>query len=168
VPRKEWNNPGQTSSSKNAKFSSLFKNNHEIPKVGDLKVDGVKESLFSENKFSRLNLSAYLTDCLEKRFSLKKMTQIQEKTIPAIMGGKDCYVKSQTGSGKTLAYAIPIVQALQAQVPKMKRTDGIKALVLVPTRELAQQTCQVFEQLCNVSHWGCYLAINILSLIFTI
>lgn len=111
----------------------------------------MKEDLFSQNKFDHLNLSAHLTDCLEKRFHLKKMTQIQEKTIPAIMGGSDCYVKSQTGSGKTLAYAIPIVQALQAQIPKMKRTDGIKALVLVPTRELALQTCQVFEQLCNVS-----------------
>lgn len=35
VPRREWNNPGQTNSSKNAKFSSLFKNNHEIPKIGE-------------------------------------------------------------------------------------------------------------------------------------
>lgn len=113
--------------------------------------DRVEEDLFTKNKFENLNLSAHLTDCLEKRFKLKKMTQIQEKTIPAMMEGKDCFVKSQTGSGKTLAYAIPIVQQLQAKMPRMKRTDGIKALVLVPTRELAIQTCQVFEQLCNVT-----------------
>jgi ATP-dependent RNA helicase DDX31/DBP7 len=79
------------------------------------------------------------------------MTQIQEKSIPVILEGKDCFVKSQTGSGKTLAYAIPIVQQLQSRLPRLKRTDGIRALVLVPTRELAIQTCQVFEQLCNVS-----------------
>ena len=76
----------------------------------------MKEDLFTKNKFENLNLSAHLTDCLEKRFKLKKMTQIQEKTIPALMEGKDCFVKSQTGSGKTLAYAIPIVQQLQAKI----------------------------------------------------
>ena len=112
--------------------------------------NSVKEGLFTKNQFDKLNLSPHLTDCLEKRFKLKKMTQIQEKTVPVIMEGKDCFVKSQTGSGKTLAYAIPIVQQLQARMPRMKRTDGIRALVLVPTRELAIQTCTVFEQLCNV------------------
>lgn len=64
------------------------------------------------------------------------MTQIQEKAIPAIIDGKDCFVKSQTGSGKTLAYAIPIVQKLQSYEPRLKRSDGIRALVLVPTREV--------------------------------
>jgi ATP-dependent RNA helicase DDX31/DBP7 len=83
-----------------------------------------------------LNLSAHLTDCLEKRFNLKEMTQIQDKAIPAILIGHDCFIKSQTGSGKTLAYAVPIVQKLQAIEPKLKRNDGIKALVLVPTREV--------------------------------
>ena len=121
----------------------------------------MKEDLFTKNKFENLNLSAHLTDCLEKRFKLKKMTQIQEKTIPALMEGKDCFVKSQTGSGKTLAYAIPIVQQLQAKIPRMKRTDGIKALVLVPTRELAIQTCQVFEQLCNVNIFKIFITLHI-------
>jgi ATP-dependent RNA helicase DDX31/DBP7 len=83
-----------------------------------------------------LNLSAHLTDCLEKRFNLKEMTQIQDKAIPAILSGQDCFIKSQTGSGKTLAYAVPIIQKLQAIEPKLKRNDGIKALVLVPTREV--------------------------------
>ena len=64
------------------------------------------------------------------------MTQIQEKSIPAILNFKDCFLKSQTGSGKTLAYAIPIVERLQSYLPKLKRTDGIRALILVPTREL--------------------------------
>lgn len=64
------------------------------------------------------------------------MTRIQENTIPAILAGKDCFVKSQTGSGKTLAYAIPIIQKLASIKPNLKRTDGIKALILVPTREV--------------------------------
>lgn len=64
------------------------------------------------------------------------MTQIQAMSIPSILDGRDCFVKSQTGSGKTLAYAIPIVQRLQERTPRIKRTDGIFALVLVPTREV--------------------------------
>jgi ATP-dependent RNA helicase DDX31/DBP7 len=96
----------------------------------------VKESLFSSDSFSNLNLAPHITDTLTKRFDLSTMTQIQEKSIPAIMDGKDCFVKSQTGSGKTLAYAIPVVQRLQERLPRIKRTDGIFALVLVPTREV--------------------------------
>ena len=72
------------------------------------------------------------------------MTLIQEKTIPAILEGKDCFVKSQTGSGKTLAYAIPIVQSLQSRQHRIKRTDGIRALVLVPTREVILNFFTVF------------------------
>lgn len=64
------------------------------------------------------------------------MTHIQEKSIPVILEDKDCFIKSQTGSGKTLAYAVPIIQQLMTREPKIKRTDGIRALVLVPTREV--------------------------------
>ena len=92
--------------------------------------------MFSSKSFSNLDLAPHIVDTLEKRFDLSTMTQIQEKSIPAIMEGKDCFVKSQTGSGKTLAYAIPVVQKLQERQPRIKRTDGIFALVLVPTREV--------------------------------
>lgn len=115
-----------------------------------------KEQLFSIQTFADMQkaniLSAHIVDCLQKRFQLDRMTQIQTEAIPSILAGHDCYVKSQTGSGKTLAYALPVVQKLQAIEPRLKRTDGIRALVLVPTRELALQTCQVFEKLCNVSN----------------
>jgi myosin heavy subunit len=77
--------------SKVAKFSSLFKNNHEIPRIGDTEAPTdsvVKENLFSSNSFAHLNLSAHLTDCLEKRFKLKKMTQIQKKAYPPLWRAK--------------------------------------------------------------------------------
>ena len=45
--------------------------------------------------------------------------QIQESTIPVILNGSDCFVKSMTGSGKTLAYAIPIIQLLQKKEPQI-------------------------------------------------
>ena len=109
----------------------------------------IKEDLFSSNKFSSLNLHPHMIDCLNKRFNLETMTQIQEKTIPVILNKSDCFVKSMTGSGKTLAYAIPIIQLLQEKMPAIKRNDGIFALILVPTRELAIQISDVFELLCK-------------------
>jgi ATP-dependent RNA helicase DDX31/DBP7 len=80
------------------------------------------------------------------------MTLIQEKAIPAILDGRDCFVKSQTGSGKTLAYALPIIQKLQSIHPKLKRSDGIRALVLVPTREVLLYLFSFFLLCFNKTH----------------
>ena len=66
----------------------------------------------------------------------KKMTSIQQLAIPTILKGRDVLIKSQTGSGKTLAYALPIIHNLQNQTPKVKRSDGPYAIVIVPTREV--------------------------------
>jgi len=62
----------------------------------------------------------------------EKPTEIQEKAIPLILAGKDVIAEAATGSGKTLAFASDIIQ-------KSKKGKGIQALVLTPTRELAQQ-----------------------------
>ena len=64
---------------------------------------------------------------------------LQLKAIPTVLAGKDALIKSQTGSGKTLAYALPIIHKLQEREPKIQRTDGLFALVVVPTRELVIQ-----------------------------
>ncbi len=64
------------------------------------------------------------------------------------MAGKDALIKSQTGSGKTLAYALPIVQRMQEMEPKVGRNDGVLALVIVPTRELAMQV--IWALLCLI------------------
>uniref|UniRef100_A0A8C5APW8 ATP-dependent RNA helicase n=1 Tax=Gadus morhua TaxID=8049 RepID=A0A8C5APW8_GADMO len=69
------------------------------------------------------------------------------------MSGRDAVVRSQTGSGKTLSYGIPIVQSLQAVLPKIQRADGPLALILVPTRELAQQSFQIFQKLVKPFTW---------------
>jgi ATP-dependent RNA helicase DeaD len=64
-------------------------------------------------------------------------TQIQVELIPAIIGGRDVLAQSETGSGKTLSFAIPIIENLT-------RRDGLRALVLVPTRELCTQIADEF------------------------
>uniref|UniRef100_A0A669D8D2 ATP-dependent RNA helicase n=1 Tax=Oreochromis niloticus TaxID=8128 RepID=A0A669D8D2_ORENI len=56
-------------------------------------------------------------------------------------------------AGKTLSYAVPLVQSLQSIQPKVSRSDGPLALVIVPTRELAQQTFQTFQKLLKPFTW---------------
>lgn len=60
------------------------------------------------------------------------------------------FLRSQTGSGKTLAYALPIIEGLQAIRPKINRHAGIQVVVVVPTRELAVQTYELFVKLVKV------------------
>jgi len=79
------------------------------------------------------------------------MTKVQQLSIPFILNGRDCLVKSATGSGKTLSYLVPILQMLQLIEPKINRCDGIYSLIIVPTRELVVQCFQSLTLLCNVS-----------------
>jgi ATP-dependent RNA helicase RhlE len=65
-------------------------------------------------------------------------TPIQTQAIPAIFEGCDLLAGAQTGTGKTAAFALPIIQRLSEKVPPQKRRAP-RALVLVPTRELAAQ-----------------------------
>ncbi|MEG1685927.1 MAG: DEAD/DEAH box helicase [Bacteroides sp.] len=67
-------------------------------------------------------------------------TPIQEQAIPILLRGKDLLGCAQTGTGKTAAFAIPILQHLY----KSDNKQGIKALVLTPTRELAIQIDESF------------------------
>lgn len=68
-------------------------------------------------------------------------TIVQEKFIPCAVGGNDILCKSETGSGKTLAYGLPILNNIQ--------DDGINALIVAPTKELAIQIKQVLEGFCK-------------------
>ena len=71
----------------------------------------------------------------------KTPTPIQEQAIPAILEGKDIIGSAQTGTGKTAAFLLPVIQNIIAQ----ERTNKTRALIIVPTRELAQQIDQQME-----------------------
>lgn len=135
------------------KTSSLFKNNPEIPDVHSPAVTRVKEKVFTNDSFEELNLHPHLVATLEKVLKVTSMTSVQKQSIPVLMSGKDAVIRSQTGSGKTLAYSIPVVQSLQALQPKVKRSDGPLAVIIVPTRELALQTFQMFQNLLKPFIW---------------
>lgn len=72
-------------------------------------------------------------------------TPVQTETIPLILEGKDILASAQTGTGKTAAFAIPILQKLY-QNKEQQALRKIKALILTPTRELANQISENFTR----------------------
>lgn len=91
--------------------------------------------------FKDLPLSAVLQQKLAAAEFLTP-TPVQAAAIPPALEGKDVVATAQTGTGKTLAYLLPVLQFLNE-----KPGQGIDALVLVPTRELAMQVHEQFELL---------------------
>ena len=74
------------------------------------------------------------------------MTEIQEKTLPLILDGKDIIAQAKTGSGKTVSFSLPII--LKLNVKQFR----IQSLVLAPTRELASQVAQELRKLARYKH----------------
>ena len=70
---------------------------------------------------------------------------IQEQAIPVLLDGHDMLASAQTGTGKTAAFAIPIIQALYNQAHPIGQKKQIQALILAPTRELAEQIKDSFR-----------------------
>ncbi|NVK23443.1 MAG: DEAD/DEAH box helicase [Gammaproteobacteria bacterium] len=88
--------------------------------------------------FARLGLNDTLQSNI-KSLGYKKPTPIQEKSIGAVLSGTDTYAIAPTGTGKTAAYLLPILQELSQVDNSAEQVRPIRALFLVPTRELAQQ-----------------------------
>ena len=74
-------------------------------------------------------------------------TPIQQQAIPGVLAGADLLATAQTGSGKTAAFALPLLQRLQTGSVHTPRR--VRALVLVPTRELAAQVGEVLRSLAQ-------------------
>ncbi|CAF0862710.1 unnamed protein product [Rotaria sordida] len=133
---------------KSSKRSSLFANNPTIPHVEDINVETANEEIFgTASSMDTVPVHPHIISCLKQKFDIKCLTNVQEKSIPAILTGQDVIIKSQTGSGKTLAYVIPIIHRIQMIEPLVRRETGPIAIVLVPTKELVQQTYEVFQKL---------------------
>ncbi len=98
-------------------------------------------------KFEELKVTRQYINALEEA-GFTEATGIQEKAIPPIRAGQDLIGIAQTGTGKTAAYLIPIMQALQ-------QNKGLepRALVLVPTKELAVQVGQQFDAIATYTNF---------------
>ncbi len=81
-------------------------------------------------------------------------TPVQVKAIPPILAGKDIIAGAQTGTGKTAGFSLPLLQRLAENVDLKARPRKVRALVLVPTRELA---AQVYE---SIATYGKYLPLQ--------
>ena len=92
--------------------------------------------------FSTLALAPEMLSNLEQ-LGLARMTAIQEASLPLSLAGKDVMAQASTGSGKTVAFAVPLVNRLQAQ------STHVQALVLCPTRELADQVAQEIRKVAR-------------------
>lgn len=87
--------------------------------------------------FDNLTLNAKTVTAIPSQFD--KPTEIQQAVIPSIIAGKDVLALAQTGSGKTLAFGLPLLNNIIHDV------NGLQALIIVPTRELASQVTESLE-----------------------
>jgi superfamily II DNA/RNA helicase len=97
--------------------------------------------------FEEAGFSDVVLSCVGKS-GFSNPTSIQAVGWPIALGGRDMVGIAQTGSGKTLAYILPAIVHINHQ-PRLERGDGPIALVLAPTRELAQQIQQVATEFGN-------------------
>jgi ATP-independent RNA helicase DbpA len=100
-------------------------------------------TIVSATKFSSLKLQPELLNNIES-LGYVKMTPIQAQSLPPILAGKDVIGQAKTGSGKTAAFGLGILEQLNV------RNTRVQALVLCPTRELADQVSKALRRLARM------------------
>ena len=105
-----------------------------------------KDDFFASKTFADLPLSEPTQRALAE-MGFTKATEIQAKSIPALLAGQDVLGAAKTGSGKTLAFLIPAVELIARAGFKTRNGTGI--VVISPTRELALQIYGVARDLCR-------------------
>lgn len=112
--------------------------------------------------FSSLDLAPEIQKALDA-CGYNEMTPIQEKAIIPARRGKDILANAQTGTGKTAAFSLPILQLLHNN--SQATLDGkTRALILTPTRELAEQLAETidrYSQFISISTTALYGGVKI-------
>ena len=93
------------------------------------------------SKFENMNINKEIKRALND-MNFINPTEIQDMAIPHIMSGGDVIIRSKTGSGKTGAYLIPVLNSISSLKGRY-----VKAIIVLPTRELSLQTAKVFEKM---------------------
>lgn len=89
-------------------------------------------------QFKKLGLCEHVLKVISNK-KFEKPSEIQEKTIPLVLEGKDVIAGSATGSGKTLAFGAGLIK-------NTEKGEGVQSLILTPTRELAEQVASSLEE----------------------
>lgn len=146
--RKDFYNPSESSRLRTPDEVNALSAKYEISTVGR---DGNKYPPIA--LFSEAGLPDYIMNEMARQ-GFTHPTGIQAGGFPIVLSGRNLVGIAKTGSGKTLAYIIPALIHLKNQAP-IKSGDGPVALVLAPTRELAQQIQKVandFGLKCSISN----------------
>eukprot|EP00966_Prymnesium_polylepis_P142266 3284974-Prymnesium_polylepis.1 len=114
--------------------------------LAELRVPDERLKYTAAKKFADLPISRATLAGLAKG-KWQRMTDIQRAAIPHALAGRDVLGAAKTGSGKTLAFLVPVLERLYHE--KWSRLDGLGALVISPTRELALQIFDVLRVLGN-------------------
>src|SRR4051794_3416083 len=101
----------------------------------------------SQQSFADLGVSEIVVRTLAKNERVTPF-DVQQSVIPDVLAGHDVLVKSPTGSGKTLAFGVPMVDRIEATDPRTA------ALILAPTRELAQQIAEEMREIATARALG--------------
>ena len=112
----------------------------ELPAIVEQAIEDSAAELEIPAAFADLGLSDESLTAIA-RLGFSEPTPIQARAIPELIEGNDVVGLAQTGSGKTLAFGLPMVEQIDAD------HDEVQAVVLVPTRELAQQVLEVLTDL---------------------
>ncbi|ORY58028.1 P-loop containing nucleoside triphosphate hydrolase protein [Pseudomassariella vexata] len=108
-------------------------------------------------KFSELPLSAPTASGLDASH-FQNLTDIQARAIPLALKGQDILGAAKTGSGKTLAFLVPVIETLYRK--QWTELDGLGALIIAPTRELAVQIFEVLRKIGRYHHFSAGLVIG--------
>lgn len=141
------------STNRPVKSSILERFKMDLPKLDLPKVEPLKEQVFSDQTIDTLEIHPHSKKNIADLLLYTRLTLVQSMAIPRLMEGRDALIRAQTGSGKTFAYALPMIEQLHNMRPKTTRTDGILAVVIVPTRELALQTYELMIKLLKPYTW---------------
>ncbi|GAD04216.1 DEAD/DEAH box helicase [Agarivorans albus] len=107
--------------------------------------------------FTKLGLSTTLIQAIQEQ-NYQQPTPIQAKAIPLVLKGKNLIAAAQTGTGKTAGFVLPILQSISQQTEAL-RGKRVRALILAPTRELAQQVEQ------SIKDYAKHLEISSLAMV---
>lgn len=153
---------GQSGGKNNSYVSSLFTNNETaVQTVTETKPDNEEKTYLPSNApvkgattFLGLGINEKLSIHLTEHQRFKYPTKIQKLVVPNLLTTqRDLFVKAQTGSGKTMAFILPIFHKLMMENKhKITRDSGVFAIILTPTRELANQIYSVLESLTRCYH----------------
>ncbi|MBE0371103.1 DEAD/DEAH box helicase [Pseudoalteromonas aurantia] len=113
--------------------------------------------------FKSFSFSPLLLQALDE-INFLTLTPIQQAAIPVVRKGHDVLATAQTGTGKTAAFALPIIQKLlESQCAQQATTKSPRALILAPTRELAEQigrNCDEFTQYTDIKTVSLFGGVN--------